>query len=181
MFRKSLLAAGIITALLSTSAFGQSVILRGESAAGVYQNLATSPVNTQVLRTTTYGVDPCLSSDVVKSSVAVGITTAATTQLVALQAAQTIYVCGFALTISQVATTANTFKFVQGTGASCGTGTADLTGLFGAGGITAAAPIFVESRGNGTIFKTASGSALCATTAIGASGSFQGVLTYVQQ
>lgn len=125
-------------------------------------------------------IDPCFTA-APKSSVAVAITTAATTQLVALSGTATIYVCAIHLTISQVVTTANTLKFVSGTGASCATGTADLTGLFGAGGITAAPPLVFNAGGFNTVFKTPAGSALCATTAIGATAFFAGVVTYVQQ
>jgi hypothetical protein len=124
--------------------------------------------------------DPCLSSESVKSSAIINVSTAATTQLVALSGTTVVYVCGFNFTISQVATTANTLKFVQGTGASCGTGTADLTGAFGTGGITAGVPIVVSSSSEGTDFKTAAGSALCVTTTIGATAAFTGVVTYVQ-
>lgn len=125
--------------------------------------------------------DPCLSSEVAKSSAIINITTATTTQLVALSGTTIVYVCDFSFTVSQVVTTANTLKFVYGTGASCGTGTTDLTGTFGAGGVTAAAPIVVSATSVGTVFKNIAGNALCATTTIGASAFFTGVLTYVQQ
>jgi len=125
--------------------------------------------------------DPCQNPGVLKSNVAINISSATTTALVAVSGATAVYVCGFSLTISQVATTANTIAFEQGTGAACaGTPTA-LTGLYGAGGVTAAAPIVISQSGPGTIFKTAASNGLCALTAIGASGSFQGVLTFVQQ
>lgn len=128
-----------------------------------------------------YTKDPCQNTNAVKSSVAINITTAATTQLVALSAGLQIYVCEFNLSISQVVTTPNTLKFVNGTGASCGTGQATLSGLYGDGGVTAAQPIVVTSGGGPTVFTVPSGNALCATTAIGATASFQGILTYVQQ
>lgn len=125
-------------------------------------------------------IDPCFSA-APKSSAAIAITTAATTQLVALSGTATIYVCDFSITISQVVTTANTLKFVTGTGASCGTGTADLTGAYGSGGVTAAPPLFVTSASTGTTFRTPAGNALCVTTTIGATAFFTGVVTYIQQ
>ena len=126
--------------------------------------------------------DPCASSGIAKSSVVISVTSATTTSLVALSGTTSIYVCGFSLTISQVVTTANTIQFEYGTGATCGTGTTALTGTYGAGGVTASAPLSVSYGGGGTtIFTAPSGNRLCAVTAIGASGSFQGVLTYVQQ
>lgn len=125
--------------------------------------------------------DPCQSSSISKAGVAINISTAATTQLVAPVAGKTVFVCSFVFTISQVVTTANTLQFTTGTGATCGTGTVNQTGLFGAGGVTAAAPIVVASGEGATIFSGASGAGACAVTAIGASGSFQGVLTFVQK
>lgn len=125
-------------------------------------------------------VDPCQSSSIAKSSVPVNITSATTTNLVAVSGTTAVYVCGFSVTISEVITTANTLLFEYGTGASC-TGTHALTGLYGAGGITAGAPINVSYAPGHTIFTAPSANAVCAVTVIGATGSFQGVLTYVQQ
>lgn len=182
MIRK--LALLCVAALLATSVFGQSAIIRGESSAGVYENIKTD--GSQHLQVQLVGqlastvLDPCQSAGVTKSSVAINISTATTTQLVAISGTTAIYVCNFSLTISQVITTANTLLFEYGTGSTCGTGTTVLTGLFGAGGVSAAAPIVVTGFGS-TLFKAPAGNALCALTAIGATGSFQGVLTYVQQ
>jgi hypothetical protein len=124
------------------------------------------------------GDDPCLSPGVPKSSVAIGITSATTTSLVATSGTTVIYPCGGSLTISQVVTTANTFKLEFGTGASCVTTQTPITGTYGAGGVTAGIPIVVPIPELGP---SAAGAALCAVTTIGGSGSFQGVLTYVQK
>lgn len=124
-------------------------------------------------------IDPC--SYATKSSVAINITSAATTQLVAISGSTSIYVCQFSFTASQVITTANTLQFEYGTSTTC-VGANKLTGLYGAGGITAGDPIVVSAgNGNGTLFSVPASNGLCALTAIGASASFQGVLTYVQQ
>lgn len=181
--KKSLLFAAL---LFSQIAFGQSAIIRGEASAGTYENLkSTSGVLQTIVNSGIVGIngaaDPCLSNTVSKSSAVINISTAATTALVAPSGAFTIYVCDFSFTISQVVTTANTLKFVQGTGAACVTGQSDLTGLFGAGGVTAGIPITVTAASSGSVFKTAASGGLCATTAIGASAAFQGVLTFVQQ
>lgn len=125
--------------------------------------------------------DFCALPQYDKSSVVVNISTAATTQLVALSTGKAVYVCSVALSISQVVTTANTIKFVGGTGASCGTGTTDLTGAFGAGGVTAGTPIVVNVGAGHTMFTAPMSNALCATTTIGGSASFVGVVTYVQR
>lgn len=125
--------------------------------------------------------DPCLAPSITKASAAIAVTSATTTQLVALSGTTQIYVCSYQFTVSQVITTANTLRFVYGTGSSCGTGTVNLTGDFGAGGVLAAQPITITSGVGGTIMKTPTGQALCVTTAIGGSGTFQGVVTYIQQ
>jgi hypothetical protein len=124
--------------------------------------------------------DPCLNSTL-KSSVVINISSATTTQLVAAVTGKAVYVCGFLFTISQVVTTANTLGFEYGTGTNCGTGTIALTGLLGGGGIIAAPPITVQAPSDGTDFSAPTSNALCAVTAIGATGSFQGYLSYVQQ
>ena len=171
----------LILLLFTTSVFAQSAVIRGESAPGVYENLKSTGGVLQALVTSIPAIDPCQSSAVVKSSVVVNITTATTTALVVPSGSTTIYVCAVALTISQVITTANTFKFIQGTGAACVTAPSDLTGLFGGGGITATSPIVISHIGAGTLFKTNAAGGLCATTIIGLSGNFHGVVTYVQQ
>lgn len=181
---KNFLAYAISALLLiaQQDAIAQSAIIRGESSAGNYQTIKTDGnQNLSVTVASPASGDPCIASSVAKVSAIVNITTAATTQLVALSGTTVIYVCDFVLSISQVVTTANTLRFVYGTGASCGTGTTNLTGDFGAGGVTAGIPIVLASSSTGTTFKTAAGNALCATTAIGGSGFFQGVVTYIQQ
>lgn len=137
---------------------------------------------TGIAKVTIAGVgDPCLSSEIPKLSVVINISTATTTQLVALSGSTIVYVCSVNLTISQVVTTANILTFVYGTGSSCATGQVALTGGFGTGGVTAAPPLVLTmGASGGTIFKNIAGNALCATTTIGGSGAFTGVLTYVQ-
>lgn len=125
--------------------------------------------------------DPCLSPYVLKSSVPINITSAATANLVSAVAGKAIYVCGFALTISQVVTTSNTLQFLYSSVSGCGSGTTALTGLLGAGGVTASQPIVVTGNSDGTEFTAPIGTYLCTTTAIGATGSFQGYLSFVQQ
>lgn len=168
--RASAFASG--TALVTIQASGGTSASPGGSA-------GTSTSNPLFVNTST--TDPCLNSSIAKSSVPINIATATTTSLVAVSGATTVYVCGFSLTISQVVTTANTIQFEYGTGAACVGSPTALTGLYGAGGVTAAAPIPIHMQGPGTIFKSAASNGVCAVTAIGASGSFQGVLTFVQQ
>jgi hypothetical protein len=126
------------------------------------------------------GADLCQNPSILKSSVPINITSAATTQLVAISGTTSIYVCHFSFTISEVITTANTLQFEYGTSTNC-TGANKLTGLYGAGGVTVAAPVTVSAGYGGTLFTVPASNGLCALTAIGATGSFQGILTFVQQ
>ena len=125
--------------------------------------------------------DPCASSGVTKSSAVINISTATTTALVPVSGSTSVYVCGFSATISQVVTTANTLQFEYGTGTACASGPTVLTGAYGAGGVTAGAPLFIAEDGHGTIFKSPASNGICAVTTIGASGNFAGVLSFVQQ
>lgn len=125
-------------------------------------------------------LDPCNPS-YPKNSVPINITTATTTQLVPLLLGATVSVCGVSITIAPSGTAADAATFEYGTGASCGTGTTALTGAFGAGDLTTAAPpLFVTFADPGTTFKTPAGQALCLLSA-GTTVNIQGVLTYVQQ
>lgn len=166
------------TANPTTNTFGTDNFLFNGAT---WDRWRSSTNGTGIALVSTSGRDPCMSSDVAKVSAIINISTAATTSLVSPSASTVVYVCAFTMTISQVVTTANTIKFVRGTGATCGTGTADLTGAFGAGGVTAAPPLTVATGTGHTLFKTAAADGLCATTTIGGSASFVGVLTYVQQ
>lgn len=185
-------SAGSYSNLKATSGVLQTIInsgtITGTVAATQSGIWTVQPGNTQ--NTTTWlmqfpvsaaaALDPCLNPSIAKANAIINITTAATTQLVALSASTIVYVCSINMTISQVVTTANTIKFVYGTGASCGTGTTDITGAFGSGGVTAGLPLVVNAGYGGTVFKNIAGNALCATTTIGASAFFTGVLSYVQ-
>lgn len=120
--------------------------------------------------------DPCVSTGIVKSSVPVNVVTVATTQLVALSGTQTIYVCGFQLSLTG-ATTNTTAQFEYGTGAACGTGTTVLTGAMGGNSATSA--VVVDMPPASTQLKTPAGNALCLVSA-GTTVSIQGFVTYVQ-
>src|SRR5580704_6040460 len=105
------------------------------------------------------GIDPCQSNGIAKSSVVIAPSgTAGTTQLVALSAGKTVYVCGYNFTETNVA---QTIVFEYGTGASCGTGTTALTGAFTS---TTANTIVVGEYSGGTIFAAPTGNALCILT-----------------
>jgi len=116
--------------------------------------------------------DPCENPNVLKSSSLVNISTATTTQLVALSGTTRVYACGFSATVSG---TSPTLLFLYGTGAACATGPVNLSGTFA---ITTGT--LVSLGYGGMLFASAAGNALCLTTG-GTTPSVQGVLTYVQQ
>ena len=74
-------------------------------------------------------------------SVPISTATSGNTQLVALTTDQTIFVCGY----NFIANGTVNVKFVYGTGASCGTGTTDLTGAYP---LTAQAGIALANTGS---------------------------------
>jgi hypothetical protein len=102
------------------------------------------------------------------NSVAISVAAGGRTELVALTAAKSIYVCSFAV----VATTAVTVKFDYGTGVNCATSPVSLTGAMplGATGTLAMEP------GSVPLFKTATANALCIN--LGGGVQVSGFLTY---
>lgn len=99
------------------------------------------------------------------ASAAISVSTATTTQLVALSASAVIHVTSFDV----IAAGTGNIKFVYGTGSSCGTGTTDLTGNYN---LTAQAGI-AKGSGIGPVLVVPAGNALCVTTsaAVGMYGS----------
>lgn len=124
--------------------------------------------------------DPCLNSSILKSSKAVSISSATTTSIVAVSGSTAVYICGGALTIAPSATTADTATLEYGTGASCTSPTV-LTGAFGAGDVTSAAPpIVVHLNSFGTSMTVPASNGLCILSA-GTAVSIQGFISYVQE
>jgi hypothetical protein len=124
--------------------------------------------------------DPCMNAAVLKSSVPINITTAATTSLVAVSGTKAVYVCGLSISIAPSATTADTALIEYGTGAAC-TGAVALTGTFGNGDLTTAAPpLYVTLADPGTSMTAPSANGICLLSA-GTTVNIQGVLQYVQQ
>ena len=117
------------------------------------------------------GSDPCANPSVPKSSVVINISTATTTQLVAVSSTKAIYACSFAAT---VAGTAPTMLFEYGTSSAC-TGTNALSGTLA---ITTGS--YVILGWGGTIFTAPATNGLCLVSG-GTLPSVQGTLTYVQQ
>lgn len=139
----------------------------------------TVTINTSPASPNPTAADPCLSNAYLKSSVAISVSSATTTQLVAPSSGVTVYVCGAVFSIAPSATSADVASFTTGTGATCGTGTVTQTGTFGNGDLTSAAPpIVITFPSDGTDFSGAPGAGLCIITA-GTAVSVQGFLTYV--
>jgi hypothetical protein len=103
-------------------------------------------------------------------TVAVSMSTATTTEMVALTAGQRVHVCGFALSAGG----ATTAKLVRGTGANCGTSTTDITAPFEFADNSS----LVYGNGVGTIVRLPSGTALCITTSQAVA--LSGVITYTK-
>jgi hypothetical protein len=123
-------------------------------------------------------VDPCASPGIAKSSVQIAISSATTTQLVAISGTTAIYVCHFDFTLNDSVTTANTVQFEYGTSTNC-TGTNKLTGTYGTGSVTAGIPVHIAAGYGGTLFTAPASNGLCILSA--GSPDIEGVLTYVQQ
>lgn len=103
-------------------------------------------------------------------TVAVNMSTATTTQIVALSSGQKIYVSGGAI----VSSGTNTITLKYGTGANCGTGTTSLTGPMA---FTAQTGVGFNS-GFGASVVVPAGNALCITTS--AAVQLSGWMSYAQ-
>lgn len=104
------------------------------------------------------------------ASAAINVSTATTTQLVALSSGKKIYVSA----IDVIAAGTGNITFVYGTGSNCGTGTTSLTGAYN---LTAQAGI---SKGNGlgAVLVVPASNALCVTTS--AAVQMSGAVAYAQ-
>ena len=89
------------------------------------------------------------------SSAVLSMSTATTTQAIALVAGKSIYICGFVVNAGGTTTA----RLVQGTGANCATGLTNLTPAFNlatGGNVTLGNSV-------GQVLKSSSGSAVCVT------------------
>jgi hypothetical protein len=108
--------------------------------------------------------------------VAVNISSATTTQIVALTASKKVYVCNYSLTVTG---TSPTLTWEYGTGTACATGTTAISGAMAGG--TTAAPIVLNSppEATGYAFVTPSAQALCILSG-GTTPSIQGWIMEAQ-
>lgn len=110
---------------------------------------------------------PLIQAD---ASAGFGISTATTTQIVALSGSTKIYVTSFDV----IAGGTGNVSFVYGTGSNCGTGTTALTGVYP---LTAQAGI-AKGSGLGPVLVVPAGNALCVTTS--AAVQMSGSVSYTQ-
>lgn len=151
-------------------------------AGGVYNSAAPTPSTGQVeplqldasanlkvaaQATTSAGPAGLIQAD---SSVAINISTATTTQLVALSSGKKIYVTSWDV----VAGGTGAITLEYGTGSNCGTGTTVLTGAYA---LTAQTGI-AKGMGLGPILVVPASNALCAVTS--AATQMSGSLSYAQ-
>ncbi len=119
------------------------------------------------------GLAPAQAQPVIpltQASIPITISSATTTQLVALKASQSIYVTSAII----IAAGTGNIQFVAGTGASCATGQTNITGNMS---LTTQVG-FTLGNGSGVVWVVPVGNALCAVTS-GAVG-MPGSLSYAQ-
>jgi len=134
-------------------------------------SISFSPVNVAaILNVTSFG-DPCKNPAASTSSAVINVSSATTTQLVALAAGKSVYVCQVTMSGGSAATAVLEY----GTGSSCGTGTTALTGALA---LNATQP--VSLGWGGALASTPAGAALCLVTG-GTVTTAQGIVSYVQQ
>lgn len=104
------------------------------------------------------------------SSAVINVTAGTTVELVALTASRSVRVCGFTMT-ADTALTIATWQY--GTGATCGTGTTNLSGPMDMGVNT----VVSLGSGLGELFKTPVSNALCLAAAV---GNVRGVVSYAK-
>lgn len=175
MIKKLVLALGL--SLLTSQAFAVcgAIPLTIKDAANATQNLSSKSgadgnCVTNIDVDTASNMYLAATTPLDNSSVAINVSTATTTQLVALSGVTLIRVTSFDV----IAGGTGNITFVYGTGINCGTGTTSLTGPYN---LTAQAGIS-KGSGIGTILKVPSGNALCVTTS--AAVQMSGSVSYQQ-
>lgn len=130
--------------------------------------------------------DPCNSLSVSnRHTVPISVTSSTTVQLVAPVNGQVIYPCSLMLDINVNSSATISAQFQYGTGATCGTGTTNLTGAMPSGASTGVGPVFMAEAGN-TLWAIPASQGECLVVVIGGSptapsnGIF-GYETYIQQ
>lgn len=125
--------------------------------------------------------DPCASPYVTKSRTQNTITTATTTQLIPPVSGATVYLCGYTWTAIGT-TAAETIQFTTGTGATCGTGTGQMTPVL-TSGVVGTNPAFHQEVGFGgaTVTTGNANAGVCVVSTVGTGPSITILTSYVQQ
>jgi hypothetical protein len=170
----------LIAIFIAAPAYGQSSVRPcwyNSSGICTYVSVANPfPVQLQSSGST---IDPCAFGQ--KSSVAINISSATTTSLVAVSGTTAVYVCGGSITIAGSATSADSAQIEYGTGAAC-TGTHALTGVMGSGdAAVSTTPTVVQFGGGSSTSMTAPASNGVCLVSAGTTVSIQGWLSYIQQ
>ncbi len=138
---------------------------------GSGQSVTVSP--TAPMPTTLPTGDVCQNPTIAKVSASIVISTATTTQLVALSASKIIYVCSLNFTTGGTTPTYQ-FKYGTQTTTPCDTGAANISGAF--------APVSGSTfiaMGSGVLMQTTASQQLCVTTG-GTTPAANGFITFVQ-
>lgn len=109
-------------------------------------------------------------------NVAINITSATTTQVVAPIVGKQVFVCGYVLNVNGSAAAQQILTFQFGTGVTCGTGTTSISGPMRGNPVDNTPLQIFDTIGIGTSFRTPISNALCilsaTATAVGGHLSF---------
>lgn len=125
--------------------------------------------STQQLCYTTDGSN-CIQAPVGFKSVAIAISSAATTKLISGVSGKSIYITAW----DGISSAAGTIKFIYGTGTTCGTGTVELTGTYAFGTAT----VITKGNGGAPLFSIPNGNDFCIVAA--STINVQGSISYAQ-
>ena len=147
--------AGLLLVFLSVS----GALAQGNAPSDVGQKAdavcGTATGTCSLIALTKY-LNNAASNALINSSAPINVSTATTTQIVALVSGKAVYVTSFDV----VAGGTGNITFEYGTGSNCGTGTTVLTGAYN---LTAQAGI-AKGSGIGAILVVPAGNALCVLT-----------------
>lgn len=125
--------------------------------------------STQQLCYTTNGSN-CIQAPAGFKSAIIAISSDTTTKVIDGVAGQSIYITAW----DGISSAAGTLRFIYGTGATCGTGTTNITGIYTFGTST----VIAKGNGLGPVFSIPNGNNVCLVSA--SSIAIQGTISYAQ-
>ena len=142
-------------------------------APALAQQTVAAPAGFSPVQTPCLGAvgEACVPLAQPSTTVAINVSTATTTRLVALSGSTVTYVTH----LNVIAGGTGNITFVYGTGATCGTGTTSLSGAYN---LTAQAGL-AAGGGLGAVMMVPAGQSLCVTTS--AAVQMSGFVSYVQR